>query len=97
MYREAKRLDHLLSRSPCNWDAHLAFVVGCVFLVPGIFDAAAVWAVVGAFWGCAFKHEKHAAGLRSTPVTIVSPITGDADGLSALVVVWCVVCDLYSG
>ena len=90
------RLDHLLSREPIFGDARLAGLVGCVFLVPALSHYR--WVVgVGAHLGWAFKRGKHAVGFTFNTCWALSPQLLMLDGFLVLVVVWCVVCDLYSG
>ena len=64
------RLDHLLSREPIFGDAHLAFVVGCVFLVLALSHYC-----LGGGCGCVFglginvmQEASMLSGSRSTPV-----------------------------
>ena len=64
------RLDHLLSREPILGDAHLAFVVGCVFLVPALSHYC-----LGGGCGCVIglginvmQEASMLSGSRSTPV-----------------------------
>ena len=56
------------------------------------------WVVgVGALLGWAFKRGKHAVGFTFNTCWALSPRLLMLDGFLVLVVVWCVVCDLYSG
>ena len=71
-------------------------MVGCVFLVPALSHYR--WVVgVGAFEGWAFKHGKHAVGFTFNTCWALCLQLLMLDGFLVLVVVWCVVCDLYSG
>ena len=92
------RLDHLLSREPV-WGMRTGlFLVGCVFLVPALSHCLPGWWVWVRF-GLGIKVMQEASmlsGSRSTPVGRVAHDCWHRVCL-VLVVVWCVVCDLYSG
>ena len=93
------RLDHLLSREPIFGDARLAGLVGCVFLVPALSHYC-----LGGGCGCVFwvghkcyARGKHAVGFTFNTCWALCLQLLMLDGFLVLVVVWCVVCDLYSG
>ena len=93
------RLDHLLSREPILGDARLAGLVGCVFLVPALGRCLFgwwVWVRFGLGINCCAKG-KHAVGFTFNTCWAHSLQLLMLDGFLVLVVVWCVVCDLYSG
>ena len=72
------RLDHLLSREPILGDAHLAGLVGCVFLVPALSHYC-----LGGGCGCVIglginvmQEASMLSGSRSTPCERLPPVVG---------------------
>ena len=91
------RLDHLLSREPVNWGCMLVGVfrfvcVSCAYIltlpVVGGGCGCVIGLGIGTKQACCRVHVQHLLGVKPTTV---------GTRFLVLVVVWCVVCDLYSG